>query len=187
MAIDSEVADDGKFGERLKLDGLIEFIDQRRASHAGLAIDEHGAGAADFFEAVGVVGNGRGLFAVAGDGIFGDVAQADDDVHRGTPVKGKLFPIRRALRADLPFDPYDDFLFGHKSSKKLFCRVIAARSGRNLRNVDRFVCQLNIAVDPLGARGLEPVGVVAIRKIGLVMGAAGFVTRMGAHGNDASE
>ncbi len=59
-AVDLEIADQRELGERLDLDGLLEIVDQRGAGHAGLAVDAHGAGAADLFEAIGVVGDGRG-------------------------------------------------------------------------------------------------------------------------------
>src|ERR1700676_2802604 len=90
LAIYGEVADDWEFRHGLDCDGLRELIDEGGAGHFDFAIDDHGAGAADFFEAVGVVGDGRGSFAVAGDGIFGDVAETDDDVHRRTPAEGEF-------------------------------------------------------------------------------------------------
>ena len=59
-AVDLQIADQRKLGERLDADGLLEIVDQRRAGHAGLAVDAHGAGAADLFKAIGVVGDGGG-------------------------------------------------------------------------------------------------------------------------------
>jgi hypothetical protein len=50
----------GNFESGSTLDGLLEIVDQRRAGHAGFAVDAHRAGAADFLEAIGVVGDGRG-------------------------------------------------------------------------------------------------------------------------------
>ncbi len=41
-----------------------------------MAVDAHGAGAADFFEAAGIPGDGGDLFAVGGGGVGGDVLQA---------------------------------------------------------------------------------------------------------------
>src|SRR6267378_2289338 len=38
-AIDGEIANDGKFRERLELDRLIEVVEQRRAGHAGASVD----------------------------------------------------------------------------------------------------------------------------------------------------
>src|SRR5271157_3664532 len=55
-AIDGQVTNDGKLGEWFQADGLLELVDQRRARHLGLPVDDHGAGAADLFQAVGVVG-----------------------------------------------------------------------------------------------------------------------------------
>src|SRR5205823_6355281 len=53
-AIDSEVANDRKLGERFKADRLVKVIDQRGACHARPAVDEHGAGSANFLEAIGI-------------------------------------------------------------------------------------------------------------------------------------
>ena len=75
-AVGGEIANDGKLGERFKLDRLLEIVDQRGAGHAGASVDEHGAGAADFFEAIRVVGDGRGRLAFAGDGVGGDLHEA---------------------------------------------------------------------------------------------------------------
>src|SRR5580700_5149464 len=68
-----------------------------------------------------------------------------------------------------------------------FRGVVATRARRNLRNIDGLVRQLNVVVHPLCARGLQPVGVVALWEIGLVVRAAGFVAIEGANGNDASQ
>src|SRR5438045_5806159 len=132
LPVDCEIADHWKFGERLDANGLFEFIDQRRTGHARFSVDEHGAGAADFFQAIRIVGNWGGFFSFAGDRIFGDVPQADDDVHGGTPVEREFFPVGRALRADLPLNFYDDlFLFSHESSAKFvapsLCNVTSLR------------------------------------------------------------
>src|SRR5271155_3433390 len=63
-----------------------------------------------------------------------------------------------------------------------FCGVITTRARRNLRDIDGLVRQLNVVVHPFCARGLEPVGVVAIREIGFVVRAAGFVAVVGPDG-----
>jgi len=104
LAIDSEVAHDRELGHRLDGDWLRELIHEGRAGHFDLAVDDHGAGAADFFEAVGVVGDGGGFFAVAGDGIFGDVTETDDDVHGGAPAEGEFFPVGGLAWGGLAFD-----------------------------------------------------------------------------------
>ncbi len=57
------------------------------------AVDEHGAGAADFLEAIGVVGDGRGGLAVAGDRVGGDLHQRGDHVHAGVPGELELLPV----------------------------------------------------------------------------------------------
>src|SRR5215813_15505934 len=54
-------------------------------------------------------------------------------------------------------------------------RVIPARPRRDHGNIHRLVGQLNIAVDPFGARRLQPVCVIPVREIGFVVSAAGFV------------
>ena len=111
LAIDGEIADDREFGHGLDADGLFELIDQRGAGHAGFAVDEHGAGAADFFEAIRIVGDRSGCLAVASDGIFADVAQADDHVHVGAPVEAEFFPVRGFFGRGLALDADDDFFF----------------------------------------------------------------------------
>src|SRR6266849_3648860 len=116
LAIHSEIAHQWKFAHGLDADRLLEFIHQRGAGHADLAVDHHGAGAADFFQAIGVIGDGRGFFAVASDGIFRDVAQADDDVHRGAPAQGKFLPMRWLAGSGLPLDANDDLFVAHSSS-----------------------------------------------------------------------
>ena len=68
-AIDGQIANHGEFGKWLEPDRLVEFIYQRRARHARASVDEHGAGAANFLETVGVVGDGRGRLAIAGDRV----------------------------------------------------------------------------------------------------------------------
>jgi hypothetical protein len=112
-AVDGEVADDGELRERREGDGLViirpaEFVDQGGAGHGGLAIDEHGAGAADLFEAVGVVGDGRGLFARDVDGVERDFAEQRGDVHAGAVGDLELFGggggVRVGLTLDLDLD-----------------------------------------------------------------------------------
>ena len=93
-AIDRQVADDGELGERFQLDGLLQLVDERRARHAGAAVDEHGAGAADLFQAVGVVGHRRGRFTLLGDRVGGDVHQRRGDVHAGTIGQARTPPNR---------------------------------------------------------------------------------------------
>src|SRR5262249_21319345 len=89
LPIDREIADDGKLREWFEANGLFELVDECGASHTRAAVDEHGAGTTDFFETIGVVGDRRGLLAVASDGVLRDIAQADDDVHRWAPFESK--------------------------------------------------------------------------------------------------
>src|ERR1700730_513212 len=72
-AVDRQVANYRKLRKWLEPDGLFELVDQSRGRHAGASVDQHGAGAADFLETVGVVGDGRGGFAFAGDRVGGDL------------------------------------------------------------------------------------------------------------------
>jgi hypothetical protein len=58
-----------------------QFVHERGAGHHRLAVDEHRAGAADLFEAVGVVGDGRGGRAGHVDGVERDLAEQRGDVH----------------------------------------------------------------------------------------------------------
>src|ERR1700722_1050758 len=60
-----------------------------------------------------------------------------------------------------------------------FCCVITTRARRNLRNIDGLVGELDVVIHPFCAGGLQPVGVVAFREVGLVVRAAGFVAIVG--------
>src|SRR6476469_8389081 len=61
-AIDGEIAHDWELTQRLELHRLVEFVDQRRARHLSFAVHQHGAGAADLFQAIRIVSNrGRSL------------------------------------------------------------------------------------------------------------------------------
>src|SRR2546425_2202246 len=91
-AVDCEVAHHGKLREWLEPDGLRKRIHERGACHSRLAIDQHGARAAHFLEAIRFVGDGCSFLAIARDGILSDIAQADDDVHGGAAVEGGLLP-----------------------------------------------------------------------------------------------
>ena len=88
--------------------GCSEFVDERGAGHHGLAVDEHGAGAADFFEAIGVVGDGRGGLAGDVDGVERDLAEQRGDVHVGAvgDLEGLRDGrgVRRGLAVDRDFD-----------------------------------------------------------------------------------
>src|SRR5258707_343998 len=117
LAIHGEIAHQRKLGHRLDSNRLFELVDKRRTRHARLAINQHRAGPADLFEAIRIVGNGRGLLTVARDGILSDVPQANDDVHGRPPLERKFFPARRFRRSRLPFYSNDDlFCFWHRPS-----------------------------------------------------------------------
>ena len=112
-AVDGEVADYGELGEGREGDGLVfvgagELVYERGAGHRGLAVDEHGAGAADLFEAVGVVGDGRGGLAGDVDGVERDLAEERGDVHvraiGDLELLGGGGGVRVGLALDLDFD-----------------------------------------------------------------------------------
>ena len=91
--IDEEIADEWEFAHRLELDGAgAKFVHQRGAALADSAVDDHGAGAADFLQASAIVNDLRGGFAVSGRRMGGDVLEAGDDVHVGPARDGKFFP-----------------------------------------------------------------------------------------------
>src|SRR4029077_7085797 len=66
-------------------------------------------------------------------------------------------------------------------------RVVATRARRNLRNIDGLGRELDVVIHPFCPGGLQPVGVVAIRKIGLVVRAPGFVAVERTDGDDAGQ
>src|SRR5208283_3025955 len=92
-AVGGQIADDRELGERFEFDRLFEIVDERGAGHAGASIDEHGAGAADFFEAIRIVGDRRGRLAVTGDRVRGDFHQTGNHVHVRLPGEFELFPV----------------------------------------------------------------------------------------------
>src|SRR5256885_5841418 len=59
------------------------------------------------------------------------------------------------------------------------CRVVTAGAWRNLRNVHLLVGQVDFAVYILGARRLQPVGVVALGEFRFVVRAARFIASPG--------
>jgi hypothetical protein len=107
-AVDGEVANYGKLAEGSEGDGLLKLVDEGGAGHAGLAVDKHGAGAADLFEAVGVVGDGRGGLPGDVDWIERDFAEERGDVHARTvgdlELLGGCGCVRGGLTLDLYFD-----------------------------------------------------------------------------------
>ena len=117
IAVHGEIADHGKLFERLHSDRLLEIIDQGRAGHAGASIDEHGARAADLFETIGVVGDGRCRLALAGDGVSGDLHEGGDHVHARMPGQFELFPVGSGSGSVLALDCDDDgLMFSHFNS-----------------------------------------------------------------------
>ncbi len=85
-----------------------ELVDEGGAGHAGFAVDEHGAGAADLFEAVGVVGDGGGGLAGDVDGVERDLAEERGDVHARAVGDLELLGgggcVRVGLTLDLDLD-----------------------------------------------------------------------------------
>ena len=103
-AIRGQVADDWELRERFKSYGLFEIVDQRRTSHARAPVDEHGARAAYFLEAIRVVSDRHSRLAVAGDGVRGNLHQRRDHIHAGMPGEFELFPVRLGSGGGLALD-----------------------------------------------------------------------------------
>src|SRR5690242_15219017 len=55
--------------------------------------------------------------------------------------------------------------------------VIPPRPRLDQRDVHRLIRELDIVIDPLGARRFQPIGVVALRKFRLIVRAARFIAR----------
>src|ERR1700740_2324231 len=66
-----------------------------------------------------------------------------------------------------------------------FRGVVATRARRNLRNIYWLVRKLDVVIHPFCASGLQPVSVIAIRKVWLVVRSAGFIAIKRADGDDA--
>jgi len=115
-AVHLQIADQREFRERLEANRLFEIVDERGAGLTRIAVDEHGAGAADFFKAIRVIGNRRGAAPRARDGFFGDVAQAGDDVEMRAVANFEFFPDDALLRSGLAFDAEDECFVGHRAS-----------------------------------------------------------------------
>ena len=98
LTVDPKVADDGELTHRFKHDlvGIFQqFVDQRGTTLTNAAVDDHGACAADFFEAAAVPDDRRRLAAVGRLRMFGDVLQHADDVQ----VRSMLATICSSLCA----------------------------------------------------------------------------------------
>jgi len=107
--VDAEVADyrelaEGREGDGLIFVGACELVYKRRAGHCGFTVDEHGARAADLFEAVGVVGDGCGGLAGDVDGVECDLAEKRGDVHARTVGDLELFGDGRCVGGCLALD-----------------------------------------------------------------------------------
>src|SRR5437867_5296426 len=112
-AISGQVANYRKFRERLEPDRLFEFVHQRGAGHACLAIDKHGARPANFFKTIGLVSNGCGRLAFTGNGVAGDLHHRGDHVHPWMPGKFELLPARLVVGRGLSANFEEDFLVRH--------------------------------------------------------------------------
>src|SRR4029077_17227404 len=104
-------ANDGKLGERFEANGLVKLVNQGGAGHPGAAIDQHGTGAADLLEAVGIISDGGSWLALSSDGVGGDLHERGDDVHAWFPGKFEFLPVRLGLRGGLSFYLEEDCLF----------------------------------------------------------------------------
>ena len=118
----------------------------------GLAVDEHGAGAADLFEAVGVVGDGRGGLAGDVDGVERDLAEERGDVHvraiGDLELLGGGGGVRGGLALDLDFDGAWHCCCPRA---KFCCSLLAARL-QVLRQRMR-ICQSSSAATSSGSLG----------------------------------
>ncbi len=128
----------GNLRERREGDGLVfvgagELVYERGAGHHGLAVDEHGAGAADLFEAVGVVGDGRGGLAGDVDGVERDLAEERGDVHvraiGDLELLGGGGGVRVGLALDLDFDGA-----WHGLLPSLFCASLRSAQNKIIRS-----------------------------------------------------
>ncbi len=108
IAIDYEIAHEREFCEGLEANRLREIVDERGAGLAGLAVDEHRASAANFFEAIRVVAYGRGFLAFARVGLFGDIAEALNHVHVRAIAQFVFFPANGFVGALLALDSDDE-------------------------------------------------------------------------------
>ena len=109
--IDSEIANDRKLRERLQADRLVKLVNQGGAGHPGAAIDQHGARAADFLQAIGVISDRCSRRALSRDRIGGDLHQRGDHVHAWFPGKLEFFPERLGFRCGLSLDLETNLLF----------------------------------------------------------------------------
>src|SRR5579871_3108903 len=115
-AINGQIADDRELAERFQTDRLLQLIDQSRTCHPGFAIDEHGTGATNFFQAVGIVSDGSRGLAIACDWIGGDFHHGRNYVHSRLPGEFKFLPARAGFGILLAFDLENDGLcagWGH--------------------------------------------------------------------------
>ena len=110
-AVNYQIADDGEFRHRLEFDfaGAIrqQLVHEGGAALPHLAVDDHRASAADFFQTVAIPGDRCDLFAVAGRGPGRNPLQHAYDIHIRLILHLVPFPVAGLARAVLP--QYADF------------------------------------------------------------------------------
>lgn len=118
-AIDHQVAHDGKLGHRAEfnLGWFIgeQLIDECRTGLPDLAVDDHRARAADFFETVAIPRDGRDAPAIGCLGIRRDLLQDANHVHVRFVGNLVSFPIASLARSILAQDT-DLKILGLRSS-----------------------------------------------------------------------
>ena len=94
LPVDPEVSDDGELAHGGKGHGIAGVgavvVEEEGAALASDAVDEHGARAADFFEAAGIPDDGVGVFSLGGAWVCGDPLEAGDDVGALSPLDGDI-------------------------------------------------------------------------------------------------
>src|SRR5437879_2212218 len=110
LSVNREIAHQRKLRHRLDSNRLFELIHQRRTRHTRFSINQHRARPANLFQAIRIVGDWSGFFAIASNRVLGNVAQTNNHVHRRPPLESKFLPPRLLFRPRLPFY-FDDHLF----------------------------------------------------------------------------
>jgi hypothetical protein len=112
-AVDIEIANERELGHRFqRYRAGTELINQSGTALADAAVDDHRAGAADFFETAAVIDDLGGGLAIGSCWMSGDVLKTGDDVHVGPARDGEYFPSRGLAGAILAADFKSDGAIG---------------------------------------------------------------------------
>ena len=103
-AVDHQIANDRELRHRFDLDGLLDLIHKRGTALPYSAVDDHRAGAADFFKAVRLPDDRSRRFAVSRNRILLNIHQAGEQVFTLAMRHLELFPSRACVGTILPFD-----------------------------------------------------------------------------------